>query len=282
MASPTDKLMKKQWLDINGRQNPVMLTQHWDAEAEDWTVTGTNNPFPSGMHFKNSGGVWVPISNSNPLPTDSAGLGGKLDNIDGKLGNTDVGNFPETYPDPDLKTEVQTLQGKVDDLTSKLDSVIKDGSLNTQLTGSMVSKGSVHSNEILMSRRVLDSSYDLINIIVPDGVSSGIVYLVIFGATGQFDSGKGAKIQVRPSRSPISNRPPIGVSTSSSTEKNSTLAVAIGGGFALEDSTPQNNKYDFKVVGTPIGSRIGFGVMISGEFESDEGIDCQVEVEWFN
>src|SRR5699024_5925799 len=186
--------------------------------------------------------------------------------------------LPTDYPDKAVEARLQAIESKQQAILDKLES-----GLDTRLTGSNVKQGSVHSTEILVAREIRTKNLEVTNITVPLGVSSAYIYLTIFGATGKFGAEQGARLRLRPARSPLSNRPPIEVNSAWSVSANSTQMFAVGQGFAKSDATPTPyGGYDVKFIGIPIGSRIGFGLSVAGTFDIGEGVDCQVEVAWIN
>ena len=70
---PENKPMKMQWLNIDGRQVPSILPNHWNEQKNDWDITGTKNPLPIANYTQNASGVWLPTSESNPMPTQLTG-----------------------------------------------------------------------------------------------------------------------------------------------------------------------------------------------------------------
>jgi len=67
---PTNKPMKNQWIEVDGRLIPVTLPQHWSGN--DWAITGTDNPLPVANYTK-KGNLWLPTSEDNPVPTQVTG-----------------------------------------------------------------------------------------------------------------------------------------------------------------------------------------------------------------
>ena len=70
---PENKPMKMQWLNIDGRQVPSILPNHWNEQKNDWDITGTKNPLPIANYTQNASGVWLPTSKDNPVPTQLTG-----------------------------------------------------------------------------------------------------------------------------------------------------------------------------------------------------------------
>src|SRR5690625_4078361 len=46
---PTEKPMKVQWQQIDGRTVPFILPQYWDEDKQDWVISGTENPLPTQL-----------------------------------------------------------------------------------------------------------------------------------------------------------------------------------------------------------------------------------------
>src|SRR5690625_2420896 len=67
---PTNKPMKNQWIEVDGRLIPATLPQHWNGN--DWAITGTDNPLPVANYTK-KGNLWLPTSEDNPVPTQVTG-----------------------------------------------------------------------------------------------------------------------------------------------------------------------------------------------------------------
>lgn len=201
--------------------------------------------------------------------TDYATILGKLDDLNASVVDNKV-VLPDTF---DVKDNL--VLAKLSELENEIKSVKErmDGTFDTQVTGSDV------EDEILIERQIRTVRSSFAHADPPKRAIGAIFEFKVFAATGSFDDKSGAECAIYSNNEGI-NASIWGVRTAKVTQRGGVIYMYpynISLGDATIDGGPIN---DVKVVNLPIHSYLRTRIEITGTFEGNEGIDCELTVKW--
>lgn len=96
-------------LKRNYKDEPV--PQHWGGN--DWEVTGVDNPLPVANYTQNNSGIWLPTNKDNPMPMEDAKVENKLNEIEQKLDSVIENNAVNTQLTGSIVEEISNVEGRV-------------------------------------------------------------------------------------------------------------------------------------------------------------------------
>lgn len=172
----------------------------------------------------------------------------------------------------ELYNEWQSINDKLDKLNEKVDSVIDDGAIETRLTGS------IEEDEVF-SRAIINNESVTRYIRPRPGVREVAIYARIYSSTGVFESGQGLSIAVTP-RYDAARTFGI-INTGKTNGNNRGIAIYIGKGYSdwKDDNVSSVLPRQYHI-NSGIAPLYGFQLKADGSFESGEGIDCDLQVQW--
>jgi len=142
----------------------------------------------------------------------------------------------------------------------------------TQLSGRTLQKETIISRSVRTSvSHVYKDS--------PNGAIGAIFSLNIYGVTGSFEAGEGVNLSIV-SIDFVSNLKCIKVSTNSSTLSSRMHQIYWFPGADIGDAVLNITGNDIKKVALPLPPKNQIVINITGTFAGEEGIDCDVTVEW--
>jgi len=169
------------------------------------------------------------------------------------------------------------MNQKLESMEQKLDSVIEDNSVNTRLTGSIAEK-----SEVLIERGIRSSSTNK-SITVPYYAKGVLVFLVVRGLTGTFSDGEGYQLRVI---NGVTERPDyffyLRVSDTimtRSTESPHSQIVMISESIETDYDFEDRGSV-FELTKAPLAEVLNIRLELSGSFEQDEGLDCELIITW--
>ncbi|MGM0409183.1 MAG: hypothetical protein ACQEQF_00355 [Bacillota bacterium] len=131
------------------------------------------------------------------------------------------------------------------------------------------------SNETIINRAVRTSTVTE-EISVPTGVTGMIAYLTSYGMTGTFADGEGFSLEIQSRKN---NKSSLKYSTDYSDSTSFVQSIYWGN---YNNIVGGDELGEVLVASIPLSREMRFRINISGTFEAEEGIDCELVVEWIS
>ena len=155
-----------------------------------------------------------------------------------------------------------------------------DGAADVRITGSIVEDVQVKKEQILVERSVKNSNVVLMDIGTPKGAKGAMFALGIAGVTGTFSSNQGIQLEAGFYQRPAPNGHFLGAVTEIKTVPGTHMIFWYPGATSNDFEATTNNS-SLAVVGLPLPTTVRIRILISGSFNTGEGFDCQLVVNWF-
>lgn len=202
---------------------------------------------------------------SNPTPGRRPGFTPQHD-------STGSGDYVNTSPQNPLPVTDDSVEGRLQAIENKLDSVIENGAFKSQLTGSNVEQREAES---LINRGVYNTNQANIRFNPPKWAKGFSLFLSIYAATGDFQNNEGLNVRLFTRRL---NSSILQLETDK-TRSVSRHQIIVYPDADLKDAKGYG---DAKVLvsSIPVPNEIRLDVLINGTMGSGEGFDMAAGVDW--
>src|SRR5699024_4685014 len=148
-----------------------------------------------------------------------------------------------------------------------------DGANDVRLTGSIVEE------EVIFDRQILTENSGNSRLFRPNNAKGFIVYLYIYGITGNFSTNDGVRLRIRNYGYTI-GRHFSSYNTRVTTTGNRLHVALMYPGVEESSAMGLTSGASYIAVNSVATNNLRVEVEVDGTFDVGEGVDCEVGIEW--